>query len=109
VHELKVCLSYDSSVGPVVQVVKDFFTYFLAAWQGDYHWVGGRKETAIQSEPTILELESGNWYIAHPHSFFVPNFMTKFALEDFQSQGRLRPPPSETAFSRFLFDDDTVR
>ena len=62
----------------------------------------GRKETAM-SEPTYHRaIESRNLAGIMPiHcGLFLPNFMTKFGLEDLQSQGRVRPPPSETAFSR---------
>jgi hypothetical protein len=47
----------------------------------------------------IVELESRVHPLFHSN-LFVPNFMTKFGSEDFQSQGRVRPPPSETVFSR---------
>ena len=83
---------------------------FLAAaadiWQSDYRRrvggrAGGRKRR--WANQLILELESRNLAGIQPihSSLFVPNFITKFGSEDLQSQGHVRPPPSETAFPRW--------
>ena len=70
-----------------------------AGWAGGW---GGQKETAM-SEPTypLARITKFGRYMPIHSSLFVPNFMTKFGSEDLQSQGRMRPPPSETAFSRW--------
>ena len=68
---------------------------------------GYRLEQRLSRQPKrrwanqrILELESRNLVCIHHSSLFVENFMIKFTWEDLKIQGRVRPPPSETAFSR---------